>query len=160
MDIPKHIVAVDIVVIGVARSGNDKLLLIRRGGEPFKGKLALPGGLVEVDETIEGAAARELKEETNLDVGTLDFRLSKVMSHPKRDPRGRVISVVLFTCVLLDTNEDIVKAGDDASEAIWIEVNALKKNPEIVQELAFDHAYIVTNSVNHFSQYVSANRKP
>ncbi|HZN12621.1 MAG TPA: NUDIX hydrolase, partial [Blastocatellia bacterium] len=96
MDQPRPSVTVDLVILTIAEQ-DLKVLLIRRGEEPFKGRWALPGGFVEIDESLERAAARELKEE----VGVRDVYLEQLYTFgdPKRDPRGRVVSVVYFALV-------------------------------------------------------------
>ena len=106
------------------------LLLIRRKFEPGKGQLAIPGGMMEIHETVEEACKREMKEETGLDVTGLE--LVGVYSDPDRDPRGRVISVAF----LATEWSGEPKAGDDAEE---IEIIKDWKNAD----LAFDHMEIV-----------------
>src|SRR5258705_7256203 len=101
---------VDCVVI----DARGRLLLIRRGHPPFKGKYALPGGFVDVGETVEDACRRELMEETGVRAGKL--RLLGVYSDPRRDPRGHTSSVAFLTRVRGAT----AKAGDDAAAAEWI----------------------------------------
>ncbi len=124
-------IAVDCVVFG---SGG-RLLLIRRKNAPFKGKYALPGGFVEFGETIEGAAHRELREETGLKVGQL--HLIGVYSDPKRDPRGHTISIAYVAVV---TRSAKVRGGDDAATAAFVrDWKRLK--------LAFDHNKIVRDAV-------------
>ena len=87
---PRPSVTVDVVIFTIA-DDDLKVLLIRRGGEPFKGKWALPGGFVEMEESLERAAARELKEE----VGVSNVYLEQLFTfgEPNRDPFGRVVSV-------------------------------------------------------------------
>ncbi len=109
---------------------NEKLLLVKRGREPFKGYYALPGGFVEYGEKTEDAIVREFKEETGLDVKV--SRLIGVYSDPSRDPRGHTISVVYE----LKKVGGPLKGGDDASEATFIPLNKLP-------DLAFDHNKIV-----------------
>ncbi len=111
------------------RAGKAKLLLINRKREPFKGKWALPGGFVDVDEELDDAAARELEEET----GLAGVRLEQIYTAGKvgRDPRGRVITVVFMGIITKGQNK--LKAGDDAAEAKWFDIENLPKN------LAFDH---------------------
>jgi 8-oxo-dGTP diphosphatase len=106
-----------------------RLLLINRKREPFKGKWALPGGFVDVDEELDDAAARELKEET----GLAGVRLEQIHTAGKvgRDPRGRVITVVFMGIITKGQNR--LKAGDDAAEAKWFDIEKLPK------DLAFDH---------------------
>src|ERR1044071_7903684 len=90
---PRPSVTVDLVIFTIA--DNDlKVLLIRRKAEPFKDRWALPGGFVEIDESLEAAAARELEEEA----GVTDVYLEQLYTFgdPKRDPRGRTISVAYF----------------------------------------------------------------
>ncbi len=109
-------VTVDIAVC-VPQERGMRLLLIKRGGHPYIGKWAFPGGFVEKDETCEAAAARELFEETG--VSDLPLRQLVTVSTPKRDPRWRNITVVFYAIA-----KDAVHAlgGDDASEARWFDV--------------------------------------
>jgi 8-oxo-dGTP diphosphatase len=106
------------------------LVVVRRGREPFKGELALPGGIVEYGETVEDAVARELEEETGL-VATA-VRLISVRSMPDRDPRGHFISVVFLMKVIGGS----LHPGDDAG---GVEVVPLDPLPC----LAFDHSDII-----------------
>jgi 8-oxo-dGTP diphosphatase len=112
----------------------DRVLLIRRGRPPFEGDYALPGGFVEVGETVEDACRRELKEETGIEVREL--KLVGVYSDPKRDPRGHTCSVAYLAQVA--TAEPT--AGDDAAAAEWVEDWRREK-------LAFDHADIIADAV-------------
>src|SRR5258705_11402206 len=97
----------------VVFDGKERVLLIRRGNPPFKGKYALPGGFVEVGETVEDACRRELMEETGVKAGRLE--LIGVYSHPKRDPRGHTCAVAFLARVGRAT----AMAGDDAAAAEW-----------------------------------------
>ncbi|MHA2394389.1 MAG: NUDIX domain-containing protein [Promethearchaeota archaeon] len=125
------LVAVDSVILINNRSA---LVLIRRKMPPFQGELALPGGFLEVGETVENACIREAKEETNIDVKIL--KLINVFSDPNRDPRGHNISIA-FLCEPL-TNNEKPKAMDDAGA---LEIVPL---PEVSSlELAFDHMEII-----------------
>ncbi len=128
---PRPSVTVDCVVFGFDGT-TIKVLLINRGIEPFKGKWALPGGFVQMDESIDEAAKRELKEETSLENVFLEQLYT--FGEPNRDPRGRVISVAYYALINLDKNDPI--AGDDAQKAAWF---SLKKIPS----LAFDHHEIL-----------------
>ena len=121
----------DGVVFGFG-AGELKVLLIQRALEPFKGKWALPGGFVHVDETLDDAARRELVEETGLE----DIYLEQLYTFGavKRDPRERVVSVAYYALVKLSDHK--AKAATDAAEAKWFPVSQLPK-------LAFDHADIV-----------------
>jgi 8-oxo-dGTP diphosphatase len=110
-----------------------EVLLIRRGGDPFRGAWAIPGGFVEVGERVEDAARRELVEETGLRGDIVD--LLGVWSDPARDPRGHTVSVV-FVCKVSGI-VSVAAAGDDAAEARWFALDALPP------DLAFDHAQIL-----------------
>jgi 8-oxo-dGTP diphosphatase len=110
-----------------------RVLLIRRGNPPFEGRYALPGGFVDVGETVEDACRRELKEETGLKVGAL--RLIGVYSEPERDPRGHTCSIAFLARI--DSAEP--KAGDDAAAAEWV------KDWRSLA-LAFDHAQILADA--------------
>lgn len=122
--------AVDMIIFTV---GEDDLmvLLIRRRGEPFAGRWAIPGGFVEPDESLDDAAARELCEET----GVTDVYLEQLYTfgEPGRDPRGRVISVAYYALL---RQAPAVVGGDDAEDARWFPLGELPP-------LAFDHAAIL-----------------
>ena len=110
-----------------------RVLLIRRANPPFKGQYALPGGFVEIGETVEAACRRELMEETGVKAGRLE--LIGVYSEPSRDPRGHTCSVAFLARVARATP----KAGDDAAAAEWVEGWAKL-------DLAFDHATILRDA--------------
>jgi len=95
------------------------LLLIRRGGYPYKDMWALPGGFLEPTETVEEAAARELKEETNVSEAHLEQM--HVFSDLGRDPRGWILSTAFIA--LIDGQKADVKSSDDAAEAAWFQVS-------------------------------------
>ena len=116
------------------------VLLIERKYSPFKGRLALPGGFVEVGETVEAACRRELMEETGVKARRLE--LLGVYSDPGRDPRGPTVSVVFLTRV----RSKKVKAGDDAADARW--VSDWRRLP-----LAFDHAKILSDARRRTSNH-------
>ena len=122
-----------LTVDGVLIEGG-KILLIRRGREPFKGKWALPGGFVEYGEKVEDAVIREFKEETGLDAEII--KLLGVYSDPTRDPRGHTVSIVYF----LKRKGGGLKEGDDADEVRFFSLDDLP-------ELAFDHERIVRNAL-------------
>ena len=126
---PHPAVTADCVIFGY--DGKDlKILLIERGLDPYKGYWAFPGGFMNIDETVEECAKRELKEETGLEANIIEqfHTFSKV----DRDPRERVITVAFFALV----KQSEVIGGDDAAKAQWF---ALKDVPQ----LAFDHDYIL-----------------
>jgi 8-oxo-dGTP diphosphatase len=130
MPVPKTpLLTVDCVVV----DRQDRVLLIRRGHEPYKGGFALPGGFVDIGETTETAARRELLEETGVKAGKLT--LLGVYSDPKRDPRGHTCSVVYVTRVARAT----AKAGDDAADVAWVPIAGRRP-------MAFDHAKILSDA--------------
>lgn len=128
---PRAALTVDCVVFGFD-DGELKVLLIQRALEPFKGKWALPGGFVRVEETIDAAARRELAEEAGLKNVFLEQLYT--FGTVDRDPRERVVSVAHYALVKLSDHK--VEAATDAANAEWFPVSELPK-------LAFDHAKIV-----------------
>ncbi|HSD92003.1 MAG TPA: NUDIX hydrolase [Methyloceanibacter sp.] len=118
----------------VIRDHRGRILLIRRRNEPFKGAFALPGGFVDIGETVEAACRREVREETGLEVGEL--RLLGVYSDPGRDSRGHTVSVA-YLALLPDAPKPL--AGSDATAAEWVEHWRHR-------ELAFDHARIIADA--------------
>jgi 8-oxo-dGTP diphosphatase len=112
---------------------DEGIVLIRRENPPYQGYYALPGGFVEVGETVEEAARREAKEETGLDIILL--KLVGVYSKPDRDPRGHVVSI----CYLAQGRGDLL-AGSDARYAEVFD-------PEDLPPLAFDHAQIIRDGL-------------
>jgi len=117
----------------VAREG--KILLVRRGKEPFKGRYALPGGFVEYGEPLERCVVREVREETGVKAEVI--ALVGVYSAPDRDPRGHFVTAVYHLKPLTKT----ARAGDDAESAGWFPLDKLP-------ELAFDHGRIVQDFVS------------
>lgn len=106
------------------------VLLIERGIEPYKGRWAFPGGFLNMDESAEEGAKRELKEETNLTAEYMEQ--FGTFSDPNRDPRERVITIAYFALVKLQN----VVGGDDAAKAQWFPIDQ-------VPALAFDHDRIL-----------------
>src|SRR5271157_3535753 len=115
---PRAALTVDCVVFGLDDS-ELKVLLIQRALEPFKGKWALPGGFVRVDETLDEAARRELAEEA----GLKDVFLEQLYTFGTvdRDPRERVVSVAYYALVKLSDHR--IKAATDARDAAWFAVS-------------------------------------
>lgn len=132
-DYPRPALTVD--VVAATREPRPRVLLIRRGKDPFAGAWALPGGFVEAGETLAAAARRELKEETGAEVGDLEQLYTA--GDPDRDPRGWTVSVVFLARV--DAKKIKAKAADDAAEVGWFPLDALP-------DLAFDHAMILSRA--------------
>jgi len=122
-----------------------KLVFIKRKNDPFKGHFALPGGFVEVGETVETAAVREAKEETGLDVDII--KLLGVYSEPSRDPRDHTVSV----CFLASGRGNL-KAGSDALDTGLFGMNE-------IPELAFDHNKIIEKARSDINGILSEMQK-
>lgn len=129
---PHPAVTVDVVVFTI-RDRKLKLLLVRRGGEPYRGKWALPGGFIQMDEGLDAAAKRELQEETG--VSGVFLEQLYTFGEPKRDPRERVITVAYYALIPSDKLQ--LRAASDAEAVGWFAMDELPK-------LAFDHAEIVS----------------
>lgn len=132
---PRAALTVDCVVFGYDE-GELKILLIQRGLEPFKGRWALPGGFVRVEETLDEAARRELAEEAGLHNVFLEQLYT--FGTVERDPRERVVSVAYFALVKL--SEHTAQAASDAAHAEWFPISKVPK-------LAFDHADILATAL-------------
>jgi len=139
-------VTVDAVIFAVTE-GSIKLLLINRKNEPFKGKWAIPGGFINIDEELEDAVARELAEET----GLTDVPLEQMHSFGKvgRDPRGRQITVVYMG--IITEGFDRIKSGDDAQLARWFDINSLPP------DMAFDHDVVAKFSIERLMLKIKNN---
>lgn len=124
-------VAVDIIIFTVD-SKDLKVLLIKRKINPFKGMWAIPGGFVRQGETLEEAARRELREETN--VSDIYLEQLYTFGDPGRDPRAWVITIAYFALISSDKRE--IKADTDAEDVAWYSMYDLP-------ELAFDHRKIL-----------------
>ena len=146
----KPALTADIVVL--ARHEEEvRLLLVERGGHPYIGMLALPGGFANENEPVEETAARELAEETGVE--GLSMELVGVFSRPGRDPRGWVVSAAFAAVV--DAKELPVRSGDDAAAALWYRLQRidsawyLEREGDMLplEKLAFDHAEIVEKTL-------------
>lgn len=137
---PRPAVTADCVVM--TNEPLPKVLLIQRGADPFKGAWAFPGGFMNMDETTEQCAIRELKEETGLKVATV--HQIGAYSKVDRDPRGRTITVAYLA--IIDSTKE-VKGQDDAAKADWFPITD-------IPHLAFDHYDIITDAVAVFARYV------
>ena len=135
---PRPAVTADCVVI--TREAEPKVLLIQRAIEPYKGCWAFPGGFMNMDETTEQCAIRELEEETGL---KLDI-MHQIGAYSKvdRDPRGRTITVAYLAIIDKPVQ---VNGQDDAAKAEWFPINNLP-------HLAFDHQEIMTDAKLKFEQ--------
>ena len=130
---PRPAVTADCIVI--TKEAEPKVLLIQRGDQPFKGGWAFPGGFMNMDETTEQCAVRELEEETGL-------RLSKIQqigaySKVDRDPRGRTVTVAYLAVIDAPV---AVTGQDDAAKAEWWPLSSLPI-------LAFDHDEIISDAI-------------
>lgn len=138
-DHPRPAVAADIVILSL-REGALQVLLVRRGGDPFRGRWALPGGFLQENEDLDACARRETEEET----GVRPDRILQFanFSRPDRDPRGRVISVAYLA--ILRAEDVRLKAGTDADEAAWRPLAETR-------DLAFDHDAILAAALARLS---------
>ena len=125
-------------LVHISINESEYFLLIERKNEPFKNQWALPGGFIDINEEIEVAAYRELKEETSIsDIKLHEFH---TLGKPGRDPRGRTISII-FSGELINLNQKI-EAGDDAKNFGWF-------NLKDTFNVAFDHKDIVQYYMNN-----------
>ena len=137
---PHPAVAADCVVFGYD-GNNIKVLLIQRGNYPYKSLWAFPGGFMNLNETAEQAACRELKEETGLKNVTV--RQLYTFTDLERDPRERVISIAYYALVRISE----VKAADDAKDARWFSLNE-------IPNLAFDHDIILNKALTTLKERI------
>lgn len=137
---PNAAITVDLVVLTV-RDDDLAVLLVRRGVPPYRGRWALPGGFVHDDEDLLDAAERELEEETG--VGQVRAHLEQLATYgaPRRDPRGRVVTVAHLALV---PRPAAPTAGTDAADARWLPVRGVLEDP---RRLAFDHHRILSDAV-------------
>ena len=137
---PRPAVTADCIVI--TKEAEPKVLLIERGDEPFKGCWAFPGGFMNMDETTEQCAIRELEEETGLKVS--EVHQIGAYSKVDRDPRGRTVTVAYLA--IIDAPM-VAKGQDDAAKAQWFPLSALP-------ELAFDHDEIMQDAIRKYKEAV------
>ena len=133
---PRPAVTADCIVI--TKEAEPKVLLIQRGDQPFKGGWAFPGGFMNMDETTEQCAVRELEEETGLKVS----RIQQIGAYSKvdRDPRGRTVTVAYLAII----DKPVAVTGqDDAAKAEWWPLSDLP-------HLAFDHYDIMQDAIALF----------
>lgn len=137
---PAVAITVDLNIFTI-RNNTLSVLLIKRAGHPEMGKWALPGGFVNVNESLDEAAARELKEETNLTIEDGYLEQLKTYGNPHRDRRGYVTSVAY---VALAPHVNPPKAGDDAAEARFFPVDDVLSGDF---DIAFDHDTIIRDGL-------------
>ena len=140
---PRPAVTADCVVM--TKEAVPQVLLIERGGEPFKGCWAFPGGFLNMDETTEQCAIRELEEETGLKVSTI--HQIGAYSKVDRDPRGRTITVAYLA--IIDAPAEVT-GQDDAAKAQWFPIDALPP-------LAFDHDDIMRDAITLYQTKVQSS---
>lgn len=152
---PPVAVTVDVVALTI-RDGELHVLLIRRGGPPYEGGWALPGGFVRPAEDLCEAAARELAEETGLArLGRVHLEQLATYGTPDRDPRMRVVSVA-YVALAPELPDPV--GGSDAREAAWVPVQTLglpeaggardvRQRPGTTRRLAFDHARVLADGL-------------
>lgn len=138
---PRPAVTADCVVM--TRESVPQVLLIERGADPYKGCWAFPGGFMNMDETTEQCAIRELEEETGLKVS--DLQQIGAYSKVDRDPRGRTITVAYLAIV--DAPVAVI-GQDDAAKAQWFPIDALPP-------LAFDHEEIMKDAIRKYKFCIS-----
>jgi len=140
-DWPRPMVTADAAVFAFF-TGKPKVLLVNRGNEPFKGKWALPGGFVDIDEELADAAARELAEET----GLTDIAMEQIRTFGRcgRDPRGRQITVVYMAIATKGNTK--VQPGDDAAQARWFDIRKLPP------DMAFDHDEVLAFAISRLKR--------
>ncbi len=140
---PRIDVMVDVVALAPVE-GALHVLCVRRGSPPYEGRWALPGGYLEVDEDLAPAAARELQEETGVEVAPEALRQLGAYGEPGRDPRGRAVSVAFLALLEEDSP---ARGGSDAADAQWLPVADLVAD-DAPEELAFDHAVILRDGIS------------
>lgn len=167
-DYDRPSVTADIVALTLDNEYKLSVLLIKRGGYPYKGYWALPGGFVGINESVDSAAARELEEET----GIKELTLNQIgtFGDVDRDPRMRVISVAYMAFVPMKKLAGH-KAGDDAAESGIFRINGLETGfrcteflkegiygpikDDPIKTLAFDHTNIIQTAVKRLQNRIS-----
>lgn len=139
-DYPMPSITTDVIVLRKSINNNE-ILLIKRKNEPYKDCWALPGGFMEINETLKECAIRELHEETGLCIDIEKLETVTILDDVNRDSRGRVISVVYFSTV--EENAKAI-ASDDAKELKWFDVTKLPKN------IAFDHLKAIDTAITNY----------
>lgn len=135
-------VTVDIVLFST-KGQMPNVLLIQRKNDPFKGRWAIPGGFIEMDETLKQSATRELKEETGVNISEEKLKQLYTFGDPNRDPRHRTITVVYLAIV--DPDDVKLRAASDASDTKWFPCDDLP-------QLAFDHQKILDMALERLNE--------
>ena len=157
---PRPALTADLVVFSL---NMDRVLLVKRGGHPFLGCWAFPGGFANADESVEQTALRELQEETGISTLTEDdiYEIG-LFSTPGRDPRGWVVSSVYAAKV--DPAQTAVQSGDDAEQAQWFKLEFTEDGFILTKDeirltgdwnksdLAFDHNRILMKAIKRFTK--------
>jgi 8-oxo-dGTP diphosphatase len=143
---PRPALTVDIVVLGDYDT-KPQILLVKRGQPPFLDHWALPGGFVELDETLDDAARRELEEETGLK--NIEVEQFYTFGKIDRDPRERVVSVAYFA--LVNCRDCSIQAGSDAARAEWFSIGQLPP-------LAFDHQTILETAMRRVPFFLAIGK--
>ena len=141
---PRPMVTTDALVFGFDDT-SVKVLLIKRGQDPFAGKWAVPGGFLEMDEDLVVSASRELYEETGLN--GIKLKELATFGKPGRDPRGRLITVVFWGYCKLAEFVTQTRAGDDAALATWFELDKIDE-----LDFAFDHKEMVSLGIMNLKE--------
>jgi 8-oxo-dGTP diphosphatase len=147
--LPEAAIAVDLAVLAV-QEGELQALTVRRGSAPYAGRLALPGGFLEPGEDLEQAARRELREETGTKLGRVHVEQLRAYGAPRRDPRGRVVSVAHLAVLPATT---VLTAGTDAAVAEWAPADELSASS---RRMAFDHATILRDAVRRLQEQLES----
>ncbi len=135
-------VTVDILVFTIEKN-TLKVLLVKRGIEPFKGNWAIPGGFIKINESLEGAARRELLQETG--IKNIYMEQLYTFGDPKRDPRERVITVAYMA--LIPSENLKLRATTDVTDVIWFSIKSLP-------DLAFDHNKILKYALDRLKSKI------
>ncbi|MCC7553872.1 MAG: NUDIX hydrolase [Methanobacteriaceae archaeon] len=131
----KPSITVDIIIF----NEDKEFILIKRKNDPYKDYWAIPGGFIDYGETVENAAIREAKEETNIDIKLKN--ILGVYSEKNRDPRGHTVTIVF----LANGNIEKMKANSDAKEINIFSFNDIKN-----MKLAFDHTKILNDAYRNY----------
>jgi 8-oxo-dGTP diphosphatase len=134
-----------IVAVGAVILDGDRVLLVRRGQEPLKGEWSLPGGAVETGEALDAALAREVREETCLDV--VVGPVVEVLDSIRRDAEGRAeyhYIIIDYACRVRDGSSSVAACGSDAADADWVAIADLERyrvTPTAIAVIRKAHAW-------------------